>query len=185
MAGTRLAFRAAGLALAAGLICAAPAGAAAPKAPVADTDRLVVELVGTINSVCRIDGGLDIDFGELTGNEHAAAALMLDCNVPFDLNIQTRNGGLAHTRQPGGEGPFAGLLPYRVVVTVPTLSPAPGALRGDFRSSDLRAGRSLSSGSAISGGVGSIEFHTEAPRGAGLLAGDYADTVEVTVTSRL
>ena len=162
---------------------AAPA-LAKPNAGNIDIGKtLNVTVTGRIAPRCEIHGGGDIDFGELTGGERAVASLGLDCNVPFDLNVSSARGGLAHVTKPQGEGPFAGVLPYDVTLTIPTLRPTPRTVQRSFSSLD-RSGV-LSSGDGIAAGGGVIEFRTRQPTGAGLLAGQYMETLIVTVTPRV
>ncbi|KQR53306.1 hypothetical protein ASF81_11980 [Brevundimonas sp. Leaf168] len=155
--------------------------------PVADNldvgKTLNVTVTGRIVPRCEIQGGGDIDFGELTGGERATALFGLDCNVPFDLGVTSARGGLAHATKPQGEGPFSGVLPYDVTLTVPTLRPEPRTVRASFSSVDHTG--VLSSGDGIAAGGGKIEFRTRQPAGAGLLAGQYSETLTVTVTPRV
>ena len=144
---------------------------------------LTVAVTGRIVPRCEIQGGGDINFGELTGGERATAMFGLDCNVPFDLGVTSARGGLAHATQPQGEGPFSGVLPYDVTLTVPTLRPEPRTIRASFSSVDHTG--VLSSGDGIAAGGGKIEFRTRQPAGAGLLAGQYSETLTVTVTPRV
>jgi hypothetical protein len=144
---------------------------------------LNVTVTGRIAPRCEIHGGGDIDFGELTGGERAVAPLGLDCNVPFDLAVSSARGGLAHATKPQGEGPFSGVLPYDMTLTIPTLRPTPRTVRRSFSSVE-RSG-SLSSGDGIAAGGGMIEFRMRRPMGAGLLAGQYTETLTVTVTPRV
>lgn len=148
-------------------------------------NRLEVALVGRIPGRCELGGGGDIDFGELTGGEIATAQMALDCNVPFELTLTSARGGLAHVTLPRGQGPFAGTLPYDVRVRVPTLRPEPGVLEGRFRSDNLISRQSLSSGSAIAAGGARLEIRTATPSGAGLLAGNYTETLTVTLSPRV
>ena len=145
--------------------------------PVVDTldvgKTLNVNVVGQIVPRCEIQGGGDIDFGELTGGERATALFGLNCNVPFDLGVTSARGGLAHVTKPQGEGPFAGVLPYDVTLTVPTLRPEPRTVQASFSSADHV------------GMLSKIEFRTRQPTGAGLLAGQYTETLTVTVTPRV
>lgn len=176
------------VALTAGLIasaCAAPASAHTPDKNLVLGRSLDVAVTGRIASRCMMSGGGDIDLGELRGGEGAQAAFNLDCNVPFDIDVRSARGGLAHVTKPGGEGPFAGLLEYDMRLVVPTLRPAPATVEGRFTSRELMGRRTLSSGDGISAGGGLIEFQMRRPEGAGLLAGRYTETVTVTVTPRM
>jgi len=169
---------------AASLALIATGAAAKPAASNIEVGKsLTVAVTGRIVPRCEIQGGGDIDFGELTGGERATALFGLDCNVPFDLGVTSARGGLAHATKPQGEGPFSGVLPYDVTLTVPTLRPEPRTIRASFSSVD-HAGV-LSSGDGIAAGGGKIEFRTRQPAGAGLLAGQYSETLTVTVTPRV
>lgn len=169
---------------AASLALIATGAAAKPADSTIDTGKsLTVAVTGRIVPRCEIQGGGDIDFGELTGGESATALFGLDCNTPFDLEMESANGGLANVRQPQGEGPFSGLLPYDVRLTVPTLRPTPVVVQGGFSSTQRTA--LLSSGDGISAGGGKIEIKTRRPTGAGLLAGQYSETLTLTVTPRV
>lgn len=142
-------------------------------------------LTGRIEQRCALSGGQSIDFGELRGGSGARALFGLDCNVPFDINILSARGGLAHATLPMGEGPFAGTLEYDLKVTVPTLRPDPVTVQASFGSSQLLAQRTLSSGEGIAAGGGAVEFILRNPTGAGLLAGRYSETLTLTVTPRM
>lgn len=162
----------------------AAASSPASAKPVADNldvgKTLNVTVTGQITARCEIQGGGDIDLGELRGGERVTGTFGLDCNVPFNLQMTSANGGLAHVSQPQGEGPFAGVLPYDVRLTVPTLRPTPAVVQGGFYS--LQRTGTLSSGDGISAGSSKIEIETRRPTGAGLLAGKYSETLRLTVT---
>lgn len=176
--------RGSALACAALIVTTGPVSAQS-KAVIATFSKLDVALTGHLNDRCELAGGGNIRFGELTGGETAAADLFLNCNVPFDLGLQSSNGGLAHATLPTGQGPYAGALGYTVNVQVPVLSPHPSVLHGAFHSAELKSRRTLSSGDAIAAGGARLEFHTQVPTGAGLLAGEYSETFTVTLTARL
>lgn len=177
------------LALVAGaalMACASSAVAGERPQPGATPfSRVDVLLTGHITERCDIRGGGDINFGELTGNQSATARVALDCNVPFDLSFQSARGGLAHATLPGGEGPFAGTLDYTLDVNVPVIGPHASNLHGRYESRALLARKTLSSGEAIAAGQAQIDILTGTPLGAGLLAGQYSETLTITVTSRL
>jgi len=167
------------------LIVTAIASPALAK-PVADNldvgRTLNVTVMGQITPRCAIQGGGDIDFGELSGGERASGLFGLDCNVPFNIEIKSANGGLTHVSQPQGEGPFSGILPYDVRLTVPTLRPSSAVVQTSF--SSLQRTGVLNSGDGISDGAGKIEIETRRPAGAGLLAGKYSETLTLTITPR-
>ncbi|MFN4295762.1 MAG: hypothetical protein ACK4FB_02895 [Brevundimonas sp.] len=168
------------------MMCATAAVAAEPITPDASSfSRVDVILAGSISARCDVSGGGDIDFGELVGNQTARARVALDCNVPFDLSFQSARGGLAHTALPAGEGPYAGTLDYTLDVSVPVIGPRRSTLHGRYESRSLMSRKTLGSGDAIAAGHAQIEIRTGAPLGAGLLAGQYSETLTITVASRL
>lgn len=144
-----------------------------------------VAVTGRIVSDCRLSGGGTIDLGELTGNEVVAADFSLRCNVPFDISFESARGGLAHVTKPRGEGPFAGTLGYTLNVAVPTLAPRDGMMSAAYSSADLMARKTLSSGDAIAAGGGRLQIRTQRPQGAGLLAGEYVEVLNVTLQPRV
>lgn len=162
------------------------AGAGAVRADsLESTSGFDVAVTGRIVSDCRLSGGGTIDLGELTGNEVVTADFGLRCNLPFDISFESARGGLAHVTKPRGEGPFAGTLGYTLNVVVPTLAPTSGTMSAAYSSSDLTARKTLTSGDAIAAGGGQIQIRTQRPEGAGLLAGDYAETLSVTLQPRV
>lgn len=149
------------------------------------TSGFDVAVTGRIVSDCRLSGGGAIDLGELTGNEVVTADFGLRCNVPFDISFESARGGLAHVTKPRGEGPFAGTLAYTLNVAVPTLAPQSGVMSAAYSSADLMARKTLTSGDAIAAGGGQLQIRTQRPQGAGLLAGDYVETLSVTLQPRV
>ena len=149
------------------------------------SDSIDLKLTGRIVERCTLSGGQSINFGHLRGGAGVRAPFGLDCNVPFDIDILSSRGGLVHTTQPLGEGPFAGALEYDLTLTVPMLRPDPATVRASFGSQQLMAKRTVSSGDGIAAGNGMIEVVLRNPTGAGLLAGQYAETLRLTVTPRM
>jgi hypothetical protein len=149
------------------------------------TSGFDVAVTGRIVSDCRLTGGGTIDLGELTGNEVVTADFGLRCNVPFDLSFESASGGLAHVAKPRGEGPFAGTLAYTLNVAVPVLAPQAGVMSAAYSSADLTARKTLTSGEAIAAGGGQLQIRTQRPQGAGLLAGEYVETLSVTLQPRV
>jgi len=144
-----------------------------------------VALEARIPSRCELGRGADIDFGELTGGLSAVAHLGLECNVPFDLNIRATKGGLTHNSKPTGEGPFSGRLAYGLDIDVPVLAPAERLMSGRYESRQLLSGVTLSSVDAIAKGGAVLRFKTQAPEGAGLLAGEYSESIILTIAPRM
>ena len=170
------------------LVVAAAIASTASAEPMRDRDRedaarqLQVNVTGRIKASCQLRGGGDLNLGELHGGERATALFGLDCNVPFDLALRSQRGGLAHISQPQGEGPFAGTLPYDVLLTVPTLRPELAVVQASFQSTQMSG--QLSSGDGIAAGSGKLEFRMRNAPGAGLLAGQYTETLTLTITPR-
>ncbi|MEG2314257.1 hypothetical protein [Brevundimonas sp.] len=144
-----------------------------------------VAVEGRIPSRCELGNGADIDFGELTGGLSAVARLGLECNVPFDLNIRAAKGGLTHNTKPTGEGPFSGRLAYGMDIDVPVLAPAERVMSGRYESRQLLSGVTLSSVDAIAKGGAVLRIETQAPEGVGLLAGEYSESIVLTITPRM
>jgi hypothetical protein len=148
--------------------------------------ELSLELVGRISGRCALGDIGDHALGDLTRpGMSVETAVPLDCNVPFDLRIRSLNGGLAHDTLPGGQGPYAGTLDYRLSVSLPVRLPARQTVTAAFTSRQLRAGQSLSSRGGIATDGARLRLDMAAPSGAGLLAGAYSETVEIALLPRL
>lgn len=173
----------------AALFVAGPAAAESAERQIAVSFKsLDLSLHGHIRESCEVSGGYAIDFGnDLRGGISVPGVFGLKCNTPFDLTVASSRGGLAHQTLPGGQGPYSGTLTYTVDVKVPVLRSARIAdvLHARFNSAELFGKRTMSSGDAIAAGGGEVVLRTEQPRGAGLLAGDYSDSLTVTVAARL
>lgn len=173
------------LAVAVGVATVMVAAGGARADTIESTSGFDVAVTGRIVSDCRLTGGGTIDLGELTGNEVVTADFGLRCNVPFDLSFESASGGLAHVTKPRGEGPFAGTLAYTLNVAVPTVSPQDGMMSAAFSSAELVARKTLTSGDAVAAGGGRLQIRTQTPQGAGLLAGEYVETLNVTLQPRV
>lgn len=144
-----------------------------------------VAVVASIPSRCELGRGADIDFGELAGGLSAVAHLGLECNVPFELNIRAAKGGLTHNTKPAGEGLFSGRLAYGLGIDVPVLAPSERVMSGRYESRQLLSGVTLSSADAIAKGGAVLRFETQNPEGAGLLAGEYSESIVLTIAPRM
>lgn len=123
-------------------------------------------------------------FGDLNrANIERVVNVGFDCNVPFRIDIRSANGGLANEAHPGGQGPYAGLVPYSIAVAIPLRRPTSDLLARSFTSTALMAGASLSSGGGVA--LDGMQLTVAlAPAGgeAGLLGGRYSETVTITVS---
>lgn len=144
-----------------------------------------VVLVGNIAPQCSIDGGGRIALGELTGHERVEAPFDFSCNVPFELVVRSASGAMVHMDKPHGEGPYSGTLPYRLGISLPTLSPSPVQIGKDFSSSEMLGGAIISSGDAIAAGGGNMLLQTVLPESTDLLAGKYSDSITIVVHPRM
>lgn len=146
--------------------------------------KIDIAIRGSIRQQCALGGIGDMDFGNLQRRGLGAEArVAFNCNMPFTMTIRGQNGGLANTLIPGGQGPYAGTLPYSLAVQMPVRHPAVQMLNRSFGSRQLQAGGTISSngGIATDGMLLTVELGT--PSGeAGLLAGEYAETITITVS---
>lgn len=144
-----------------------------------------LEVRGRIAERCAMGQVGDMDFGNLERpGLGATSRVQLSCNIPFNMNIRARNGGLAHSQMPTGQGPYSGTLPYTIGFAMPVRRPQPAMVERTFESRELRGdGRTISSEGGIAvDGLG-LSVSLGRPSGeAGLLAGEYGETIEITIT---
>lgn len=164
----------------AALLFAAPAAAA----EIGDVRSLDIALRGTIAQHCKLADIPDVAFGDITRPGLSVAAQVgLDCNVPINVTIRSQNGGLANEALPGGQGPYAGTLPYTMRVRMPIRRPDRGMVTRQFASRDLVAGQSFSSAGGIAIDGMALDIALGRPSGeAGLLGGRYGEVIEISVT---
>lgn len=149
------------------------------------TSGFDVLVQGDIPARCELGEGAEHNFGELRGNLSFNTAVHLKCNVPFDLKISAAFGGLAHNVMPNGQGPFSGRLAYALAVEVPVIDPAPRTIFKTYQSQELLGGATLSSDQGIADGQAQLKFRTGQPEGAGLLAGEYSETISLVLVPRM
>lgn len=169
------------IAACAAALLAAPAAAA----DIQNVRSIDIAVQGRIAQRCAMGSVGNMDFGDLNRpGLGAVARVQLDCNVPFNMQIRARNGGLAHQQMPTGQGPYAGTVPYTIGVQMPVRRPQTSTVQRTFESRELRgSGRTLSSegGIAVDGMALSVALGRSSGE-AGLLAGDYGETIEITIT---
>lgn len=157
----------------------------AVKAKEIDSARtLQIAVNGTVGQRCAIGNIGNVDFGDLERHGLGAdARVALDCNVPFAMTITGQSGALTHTQRPHGQGPYGGSLPYSLKATVPVRHPSSEVVSRTFASRDLQAGGLISSNGGIATDGMTLSILLGDPTGeAGLLAGNYSETITITVS---
>lgn len=170
-----------------GLVCALLAMAFAGPAyagEIADARSLDVMVSGKIRDHCALGHIPDMDFGNLNRRGLAIEARVdFDCNLPFTMTITGARGALTHTTMPNGQGPYAGQLPYSLSVEMPVRLPSRQVVTRLFNSHQLQAGGVISSNGGIATDGMTLDVQLGSPAGeAGLLAGDYSETITITVS---
>lgn len=145
---------------------------------------LDIAVSGMVRQHCAMGNIPDMDFGNLERRGLGIEArVAFDCNVPFTMTIKGARGGLTHTTMPNGQGPFGGVLPYNLAVVMPVRYPSQQTLSRSFTSRQLLAGGIISSNGGIATDGMMLAVELGQPSGeAGLLAGDYAETITITVS---
>lgn len=139
---------------------------------------------GSISESCSMGGIADMDFGNLERRGlNRQTRVAFNCNMPFTMTINGERGALTHTAMPSGQGPYSGQLPYALKVEMPLRHPATRMVSRSFTSSQLQAGGVISSNGGIATDGMTIGVELGLPSGeAGLLAGDYSETITITVS---
>ena len=166
------------------MLLSATMATAANAKEIQNVRSLDIAVSGAVRQHCAMGSIGNMDFGNLERRGLGVTAqVAFDCNVPFTMTIKGANGGLAHSVMPNGQGPYSGLLPYNLAVEMAVRHPATQMISSSFESSQLRGGGLISSngGIATDGMVLAVELGQ--PSGeAGLLAGDYSETITITVS---
>lgn len=156
----------------------------AVAADIDNVTNLDIVLNGTIGQHCMLGDIADMDFGNLERpGLGAQARVAFECNVPFTMTITGQHGALTHTTMPNGQGAYAGAVPYSIGLDVPVRYPATQIVSRTFEGRQILGGGTISSngGIATDGMVVAVELGAPAAE-AGLLAGDYSETITITVT---
>jgi hypothetical protein len=139
---------------------------------------------GRLNQRCALGKVDGVDFGDLTHpGGKATARVALDCNLPISITLSAAHGALANDRYPLGQGPYAGSVPYSLGVQVPVRYPSQAVVLHRFEGSDLvGAGRTFTTGDGIAVDGMNLDVSLgQAPGDAGLVAGAYGETIEITI----
>jgi len=145
---------------------------------------LDIAVSGSIRQHCAMGSVPDMDFGNLQRRGLGVQAqVAFDCNVPFTMTIKGAHGALTHTTMPNGQGPYGGALPYSLSVEMPVRLPATQVVSKSFDSRQIQAGGVISSNGGIATDGMRLAVELGHPSGeAGLLAGEYAETITITVS---
>lgn len=167
-------------------VCAVSFGGSSMAEVLDPAESLTIEVSGTISPVCMMGDIADVNFGDLSvPGKQVRAHVPLYCNVPFDMSVTAQHGGLAHNEMPLGQGPYDGTLGYEMSVRIPVRAPAESVIFGRYTSTSLRAGQILSSGDGVAFDGADIHIGLDAPSGAGLLAGQYSETITIQLSPKV
>ena len=144
-----------------------------------------VRVHGDIAQHCAISSPGDVDFGNLEQpGLQADLKFGLDCNVPFIMQVEAERGALTNLEFPKGQGPYAGSLPYVLDFSIPARSPSATVIRRSIQGRDLLGGAAISSlGAIATEGMDVRVTLGRADGTAGLLAGNYGETITITLSS--
>lgn len=161
-----------------------PATAGASVGQIAGVRSLEITMQGAIRQQCSLGDVEDMTFGDLTRQGLSAQTrVAFTCNLPFTMSIKGQNGALTHRTMPNGQGPYGGRLPYTIGVQMAVRHPAESMLSRSFSGGEVQAGGVLSSNGGIAMDGLLLQVAMGTPSGeAGLLAGDYSETITITVT---
>jgi spore coat protein U-like protein len=145
---------------------------------------LDIAVSGSIRQHCALGNIQDMDFGNLERRGLGLdAQVAFDCNMPFTMTIKGAKGALTHTTMPNGQGPFGGQVNYSLAVKMPVRHPAQQIIDQTFKSRQLVAGGVISSNGGIATDGMHLAVRLGDPSGeAGLLAGEYSETITITVS---
>jgi spore coat protein U-like protein len=151
---------------------------------VANAEQVEIAVSGTIRQQCSMGSIGNMDFGDLNRSGLAfQQRIAFDCNVPFTMTITGQSGALTHTTMPNGQEPYGGAVPYSVGIQMPVRFPAQKMINRTFDSRQLRGGGTISSNGGIATDDMLLAVQLGAPSGeAGLLAGNYSETITITVS---
>lgn len=149
----------------------------------ADLRSVEIVLQGSIREHCAMGNIADMDFGNLErqgiGRETRVA---FDCNLPFTMMIRGERGSLKHLSMPNGQGPYGGAVPYSLAIEMPVRHPASEMVSRTFGGDELLAGGVITSNGGIATDGMVLAVQLGRPMGgAGLLAGNYTETITITV----
>jgi hypothetical protein len=177
-----------GRTLAKGLILLGAGAAAITALPssaqdISNVRSVDIALAGHISQRCGMAAGQSTDLGNLSRPRISATTrVQLDCNVPFTMSIQAQRGAIQNLVMPGGQGGYQGSIPYSLNVELPIRRPDRELLTRAFEGRALVGGQTMSSlgGIAQDGMLLRLDLGS-VTSSSGLLAGEYGETIVITV----
>ncbi len=159
-------------------------GTPAMAGEVQDAQSINLVVTGSIAQHCALGDVPDMDFGDLRRpGLRIETRVAFDCNLPFTMVINGAQGALTHRTMPSGQGPYGGTLPYQIGVTMPLRYPTSRILSRSFASRQLLGGGTIASDGGIATDGMTLDIQLGRPTGeAGLLAGEYSETITITVS---
>ena len=173
------------MAAAACLACTGLFAAPAMAAELDQASSLKIEVHGTVTERCAISSPGDVNLGDLNqAGRQTELKFGLDCNVPFYMTVAAEHGALSNREYPKGQGPYAGRLPYQLDLSIPVRKPGSAVVQRSFKGADLAGnGQSFTSNGGIATqGMDARVTLGHAGGAAGLLGGDYSETINVTLS---
>ncbi len=147
---------------------------------------VTLKVAGDIAQTCGLGAIPSASLGDLSKPTITADAdLGLQCNVPFDLVVMSRNGGLRNIAHPDGFGPYAGVRGYQMTVAMPVQKPAQQIITAQYSAHELRDGKAISSDGGIAFNGAHIHLCLDDLASPGLAAGDYSETIEFTISPEI
>lgn len=164
-----------------GIAAAQPAAAQ----DITNVKSVDIALVGHVTQRCTMGSSSETsDLGNLNRGRGAVnAQFQLDCNVPFSMSIQAQRGAIENLAMPNGQGGYQGSIPYSLNVELPIRRPAREVISKMFEGRSLVGGQTISSMGGIAQDGMLLRLNLgSVTSSAGLLAGQYGETIVITVT---
>lgn len=158
------------------------AGAAIPSD--GGRNSVTISYVGAITSSCELKfDTFQFELGPVAPDKTADVSFSVDCNEPYQITLQSTNGGLLGPPVPSGRG-FSNLVPYELEVSIAG-GPSSGSCRSEtLKSTEPGNCRVLDSGGEIAAGLSGLARLRLKPGSADYVAGNYADTITINIQPR-
>jgi hypothetical protein len=164
-------------------LCAGASAAHAGQIDKTGRPELSLTVFGVIDEHCGLGSIPSQSLGDLTRPSISADADMaLQCNVPFNIGVRSLNGGLRNIEHPRGEGPYSGVRAYHLTFAMPVRLPGSQTVTAAYSAADLLGGKTISSLGGIAFDGAHIHVDMDQLTEPGLAAGDYAETIEISIS---